>query len=167
MTVATVHTNPEALTMTITAELDATVDRAWQLWADPRQLERWWGPPTYPATVVDHNLVPGGRVTYFMAGPDGDKYHGWWHVLAADPPSHLELEDGFGNDDGTPNADMPTTAIVVTLTSRDDGGTLMAIETRFPSLEAMEQLRSMGMEEGMAAALGQIPEILAEHVATT
>ena len=47
--------------MTITAEFDATVERSWQLWADPRQLERWWGPPTYPATVVEHDLVPGGR----------------------------------------------------------------------------------------------------------
>ena len=59
MTVTSVRKDPEALTMTITAELDATVERAWQLWADPRQLERWWGPPTYPATVVDHDLGHG------------------------------------------------------------------------------------------------------------
>ena len=51
MTVTNVHKDPEALTMTITAEFDAPVERVWQLWADPRQLERWWGPPTYPATV--------------------------------------------------------------------------------------------------------------------
>ena len=57
MTVTSFRKDPEALTMTITAELDATVERAWQLWADPRQLERWWGPPTYPATVVDHDLA--------------------------------------------------------------------------------------------------------------
>ena len=63
MTVKSVQKDPKALTMTITAELDATVERSWQLWADPRQLERWWGPPTYPATVVDHDLNPGGRIT--------------------------------------------------------------------------------------------------------
>ena len=81
--------DPAALTMTITAELDVPVERAWQLWADPRQLERWWGPPTYPATVVDHDLVPGGRVTYFMTGPDGDLPHSQWEVLAVDPPKRL------------------------------------------------------------------------------
>ena len=69
MTVTSVHKDPEALTMTITAEFDATVERAWQLWADPRQLERWWGPPTYPATVVDHDLAPGGRVTLLHDRP--------------------------------------------------------------------------------------------------
>ena len=166
MTVISVHKDPEALTMHITAELDATVERSWQLWADPRQLERWWGPPTYPATVVDHDLVTGGRVTYFMTGPDGDKSHGWWQVLAVDPPHSLELKDGFADEDGTPNDAMPTTITVVTLTERDGGGTLMALETHFPSVQAMEQLVSIGMEEGVTAALGQIANILAEDART-
>jgi uncharacterized protein YndB with AHSA1/START domain len=162
MTVTNIHKDPESLTMTMTAELAAPVERAWELWADPRQLERWWGPPTHPATVVDHDLVPGGRVTYFMTGPEGDKFHGWWQVLAVEPPRQLEFEDGFADDSGTPNDAMPTTTTVVTMTERDGGGTLMALETRFPSVEAMEQLVTMGMEEGMAAAMGQIDQILTE-----
>jgi uncharacterized protein YndB with AHSA1/START domain len=159
-----VSKDPEALTMTVTTELDATVERAWQLWADPRQLERWWGPPTYPATVVDHDLTSGGRVSYFMTGPEGDKHHGWWQVVAVDPPKRLELLDGFADGDETPNETMPITSMVVTMTERESGGTVMAIESHYPSLQAMEQLASMGMEEGMTAALGQIPEILADNV---
>jgi uncharacterized protein YndB with AHSA1/START domain len=166
MTVTSVRKDPNALTMTITAELDATVERAWQLWADPRQLERWWGPPTYPATFVDHELAAGRRVTYFMTGPNGDEFHGWWQVVAVEPPNRLELRNGFANGDGTPNDAMPTVTMVVTLTERESSGTVMAIETRFPSVEAMEQLASMGMEDGMVAAMGQIPEILAEGLAT-
>jgi uncharacterized protein YndB with AHSA1/START domain len=123
-------------------------------------LERWWGPPGYPATVVDHDLAAGGRVSYYMTGPDGEKYHGWWEVLSADPPVRLELKDGFANEDGSPNDALPTTTTVVTLTPQGRG-TLMAIETRFTSLESMEQLVSMGMEEGMVAAMGQIAGILA------
>ena len=161
MTVTSVHKDPKALTMKITAELDATVERAWQLWADPRQLERWWGPPTYPATVVDHDLVPGGRVSYFMTSPDGDKFHGYWDVLAVEAPTRLELKDGFADDSGAPNDALPVTASVVTLTEREDGGTVMAIEAKFPSTEAMEQLLEMGMDEGMQAAMSQIPGILA------
>ena len=60
MTVTSVQKDPEALTMTITSEYTADVKRVWQLWENPRQLERWWGPPTYPATFVDHDLEPGG-----------------------------------------------------------------------------------------------------------
>ena len=166
MTVTSVRRDLEALTMTITAELDATVERTWQLWADPRQLERWWGPPTYPATVVDHEFATGGRVTYFMTGPDGEKLHGWWEVLAVEPPSRLELKDGFADSDGTPKDAMPTTTTVVTLSPRDGGGTLMTIDSRFPSPQAMEELLSMGMEQGVADALGQIPGLLAADVTT-
>jgi uncharacterized protein YndB with AHSA1/START domain len=161
VTVTSIRKDPESLTMTITTELDAPVERAWQLWADPRQLERWWGPPTYPATVVDHDLTPGGRVSYFMTGPEGDKPRGWWQVQVVEPPRRLELTDGFADDDGVPNDDMPTTSMVMTLTERDGGGSVMVIESRFPSLAAMEQLVSMGMEEGIASALAQIDEILA------
>lgn len=166
MTVTSVSKDPEALTMTITADLDATVERAWQLWADPRQLERWWGPPTYPATFIDHDLAPGGRATYFMTGPDGDKPHGWWEVLAVDAPHRLELKDGFADDTGAPNDAMPTMLMVVTLAGMAGGRTRMTIETRFPSSNAMDELLSMGMEEGMNAALGQIDGILGDSSAS-
>lgn len=161
MPVKDVRKDPENLTMTVTAEFDAPVERVWQVWEDPRQLEKWWGPPTYPATVVDHDLTPGGRVSYYMTGPDGDQHGGWWRILSVDAPRSLEVEDGFADDDGNPHPDMPTTSFVVTLTERPGGGTTMAIESRFPSLEAMEQLTAMGMEEGFTSALAQIDDLLA------
>jgi hypothetical protein len=71
MTVTDVRKDPAALTMTVASEWDAPIARVWQLWADPRKLERWWGPPTYPATVVEHDLRPGGKVSYFMTSPRG------------------------------------------------------------------------------------------------
>ena len=160
MITPTITKDPTTLTMTVTVELDVPVERAWQLWADPRQLEQWWGPPAYPATVVDHELVAGGRVSYFMTGPDGDKPHGLWEVIAVDPPARLEVRDVFADDSGEPNYDMPTTLMVVTLTARESGGTTMATESRFPSLEAMEQLVQMGMEEGITLAVGQIEGVL-------
>ena len=164
MTVTAVRKNPETLSMTITAEFDASPERIWQLWADPRQLERWWGPPTYPATVVDHHLTPGGTVTYFMTGPEGDQPRGWWRVVAVDPPHRLEFEDGFADDAGDPNPDMPTMTIRVTLSEGTDGGTRMVIETTFPSMEAMDQMISMGMEDGITSAVAQIDELLRADV---
>jgi uncharacterized protein YndB with AHSA1/START domain len=160
MTVKDVKKDPATLTMVITAEFDAPVESVWQLWADPRQLERWWGPPTYPATVVDHDLAPGGTVTYFMTGPEGDKHGGWWRILAVDAPHSLELQDGFADDTGAPNPEMPVTTLRVTL-SEKAGVTQMMMTSTFPSLEAMEQMADMGVEEGIRAALSQIDGILA------
>jgi uncharacterized protein YndB with AHSA1/START domain len=146
--------------MVVTAEFNAPLERVWQLWADPRQLERWWGPPTYPATVVDHDLVPGGTVNYFMTGPEGDKSHGYWRVLAVDAPHSLEVQDGFADDTGAPNPDLPTTTMRVAL-SEMDSVTQVVTTSTFPSREAMEQLVNMGMEDGLRAAMAQMDEILA------
>ncbi len=158
--ITNVEKDPAAARMTVTAEFDAPVERVWQIWADPRQLERWWGPPEWPATVTEHSLVEGGTVRYVMTGPDGTQAGGWWRVLSVDPPHGFEIEDGFSGDDGEPNLDMPTTHMRMALTAGDGGGTRMTVVSTFASVEAMEQLVAMGMEEGLRAAMGQIDDLL-------
>ncbi|MEX0629307.1 MAG: SRPBCC domain-containing protein [Chloroflexota bacterium] len=165
MTVTAVRKDTDALTMTLDAEFDAPADRVWQLWADPRQLERWWGPPTYPATVTLHDLRPGGRVEYHMTGPEGDQPRGYWEVLQTEPPYRLTFRDGFANDDGTPNTDLPTSEARVTIEDIGGGRTRMSIQSIFSSAEAMEQVLAMGSEEGLKQAVGQIDAILAEQAA--
>jgi uncharacterized protein YndB with AHSA1/START domain len=165
MTVTALRKSPETLTMTIDAEFEASAERVWQLWADPRQLERWWGPPTYPATFTRHDLAPGSRVEYHMTGPTGDQPRGYWDIIEADPPRSLVFHDGFANDDGTPNELLAGTEARVTITEIGDGRTRMSIESRFPSAEAMAQVLAMGMEEGLTQAVAQIDAILAEDMA--
>lgn len=160
MSVTSVHKSPETLAMSITATFDASVEEVWRVWSDPRKLERWWGPPTYPATVLDHELEPGGRVTYVMTGPEGDRHGGWWRVVAVEAPHRLEFENGFADETGEPNPEMPTTIARVSLAELEDGRTTMVIETTFPSIAAMEQLVAMGMEEGITLAIGQIDGLL-------
>jgi len=162
MPVTNVQKDPASLTMTLTAELDASAERVWQLWADPRQLERWWGPPTYPATFTRHQLTPGARVEYHMTGPEGDQPRGYWDIVEVDPPRRLVFRDGFANDDGSPNDDLPTGEAQVTMEAIGDGRTRMTVLSFFASAEAMEQILAMGAEEGMKQAMGQIDAILAE-----
>ncbi|MEV8182971.1 SRPBCC domain-containing protein [Specibacter sp. NPDC078692] len=161
MTVTSSIKSPEALTLAITAEFTAAVERVWQIWEDPRQLERWWGPPNYPATFEAYDFQPGGLASYFMTSPDGTKPRGWWKFTAITAPSLLELDDGFADDNGDPITDMGTAHMVVSLAELD-GRTLMTITTTFESTEQMEQMVAMGMEEGMRDAMGQIDAILTE-----
>jgi uncharacterized protein YndB with AHSA1/START domain len=160
----TVRKDPAKLTMTVDAEFEATPERVWQLWADRRQLERWWGPPMYPATFKELDLRPGGRALYFMTGPDGQVTpYGYWEIVAVDPPRRIELRDGFANPDGTPTSDFPEPGgMNVTIEPLGNGRTRMTIENVFPNANAMEQLLAMGQEEGMKQAVGQIDAILAE-----
>ena len=160
MTVTSVDKDFDNLTLTLIADFPAPVERVWQLWADPRQLERWWGPPTFPATMEVHELRVGGDVKYYMTGPDGEKYHGWWKVDAVDEPNSLEFTDGFADQDGNPADSMPTTKGHVRL-SEHEGGTRMEMLSRFESREDMDQLDKMGMSEGLKLAVGQIDALLA------
>ncbi len=164
MTVTDVTADHEALTLTLTSRFDAPVERVWQVWADPRQLERWWGPPTYPATVTEHDLTPGGRVVYLMTGPGGDQHGGWWRVHSVEAPHSLEFDDGFGDLEGEPAPGGPVTRTVVRLET-DGDATVMRLITSFPSAEAMAQLEHMQMVEGITASLGQIPALVEQRAA--
>jgi uncharacterized protein YndB with AHSA1/START domain len=160
MTVTDVKKDEQALTLVISAEFDAPMARVWQLFEDPRQLERWWGPPTYPATFTDHDFTPGGRMAYYMTGPDGDKPHGWWRVLALDPPHSLEFENGLADDAGEPIAEMLPMIMTINLAERSGGGTLLSIQTYFQTPEVMNRVMTMGMEEGMKGAMSQMDGLL-------
>jgi uncharacterized protein YndB with AHSA1/START domain len=152
--------DPEARSFTIVAEFDAPPSRVWQIWVDPRQLERWWGPPTWPATFETHDVAVGGESSYYMTGPDGEKARGWWRFVTLDEPKLLEFDDGFSDDAGAPNPQMPTVKIRVELESLGEG-TRMTIRSQFESAEQMKQLVDMGMVEGMTQAMGQIEGVLA------
>ena len=49
MPVVEIHKDPQTLTMTVTAQFAVPVGRVWAAYADPRLLERFWGPPEWPA----------------------------------------------------------------------------------------------------------------------
>jgi len=149
----------EALTLTFVAEFSAAPERVWQVWSDPRQLERWWGPPTWPATFDEHDFAVGGRSRYFMTGPEGDKVHGWWQITAIDAPRRLEFEDGFADTDGEPDKSMPVTRVVVTFEAISAGTRMTSVST-VADAEALEQLTAMGFEEGSRLAMEQIDAVL-------
>lgn len=159
MGIISVDTDYENLTIILIAEFDAPIEQVWDLWADPRKLERWWGPPTHPATFEKHDLTQGGETTYYMTGPDGAMW-GTWRVRAVDPPTSLEFLNAYADPDGTPVAGMPRFTVTVRLTERD-GGTRMAMHERFESHEDMERMVNMGTVDGLRQAVDQIDGLLA------
>ncbi len=161
MTLTNIDRDHEELTLTLTADFEAPIERVWELWADPRQLERWWGPPGYPATMERHELTPGGGVTYYMTSPEGERYWGVWKVTSVDPPRSLEFVDSFAEEGGNPVEGKPSTITRMELTE-SDGSTSMQLRSTFDSIEQMRELEEMGMVEGIQGAVGQMDALLAE-----
>lgn len=161
MPITSVSSDAGALTLTVVGDYPVPVERLWQAYADPRQLERFWGPAEWPATFTRHDVEVGGRSEYSMTGPDGTTSRGWWRFVAVEPGRRFEVEDGFANEDGTPNDSMPAMRMVFTFEPTATGSRMTSI-THFPSAEAMQQLADMGMEEGLRSALGQLDGVLGE-----
>lgn len=159
MTVITSSRNSEDLTMTVVAEFDAAPERLWNLWEDPRKLERWWGPQPYPATFTRHEFEAGGQSRYYMTGPEGSKHYGWWRIEALDAPRRIEFLNGLAGDDGEPAPGVEPAGGVITFEPTTTG-TRMIVVNKFTDAAQMEKMLGMGMQEGMTAAIGQMEALL-------
>ena len=160
MPVTDVQHDLDTLTLTITAEFAAPVQRIWQIYADARQLEAVWGPPSYPATFVDHDLTPGGRTNYFMTSPEGDKFAGYWRITEVDEPTRFSFEDGFADLDFNPNPELPVAKNVYTFAAHDAGTRAVYVST-FESAEGLQKVLDMGVVEGATSAINQIDDLVA------
>lgn len=161
MPITSVTSDAKSLTLTVVGDYPVPVERLWDAYVDPRQLEKFWGPELWPATFLRHDLAVGGQSHYVMTGPDGTQSRGWWRFLAVEPNRLIEVEDGFANADGTPNTKMPSMRMRFMFEKTDTGSRFTSV-TRFPSVESMEQLVKMGMVEGLKSAMGQLDAVLAD-----
>jgi uncharacterized protein YndB with AHSA1/START domain len=158
MPITAVTKDPEHLTLTVVADFAVPQQRLWEAWTDPRQLERFWGPPFAPATFTHHDFTVGGRAEYYLSGANGEKWSGSWKFTAIDPIDSFEASDG---EDNAEDENLPA-SMRFTFEATPEGSRLTSI-TWFASLEAMEETLP-GMEVGLRAALPQLDALLAEDL---
>jgi len=160
MPVTDVTTDPEALTMTLVADFPVPVERLWQAFTSPRELERFWGPPGWPATFTEFGMTPGGRARYHMTSPRGEKSYGAWEFLSIEEPSGFDVLDGFVDEDGEPQEGMPPAMrMTFAFESTPDGSRLRNV-TYFASADALDAMVAMGAVEGSTMAMNQLDRVL-------
>jgi len=164
MPITSVEKDLDALTITIVADFAAPVTRLWDAYVDPRQIERFWGPPSYPATFLRHDAAPGGRSVYKMTGPAGDEHYGCWEWTDVNSPASFDVIDWFADKKGEPNTDLPATRATFAFEATDTGSRLTTT-SRFDSLQQLQQLLEMQMLEGTKEAMAQIDDVLADLAA--
>jgi uncharacterized protein YndB with AHSA1/START domain len=147
MTVTRVDRDLAERTITVVAEFDADVDRVWRLWADPRWLERWWGPPGHPATVGTHELVPGGTVSFCFDGGEVPSVE--WRVREVEPPRRLVF------DFVDPRVPLVTVAVEIGERGGDAAGTVMHVKSTFATDADLEAMLAIGFDQGLATSIAQ------------
>ena len=160
MPLTSVTKDAAKLTLTVVGDYAVPQQRLWDAFTDPRQLERFWGPPAFPATFTRHDFKVGGRAEYFLTLPEGQTWNGSWKFTSVNPISSFEAHDG---DDNAEDHNMPA-GMKFTFDTTPTGSRI-TIVTQFSSVEAMEQTIP-GMEEGLRAAMPQLDAVLAERSAS-
>ncbi|QAY59816.1 ATPase [Microbacterium protaetiae] len=159
MPVTDISADADTLTMNIVADFDAPLDRVWKVFTDPRQLERFWGPPGWPATFTRFDFAPGGLAQYYMTSPQGEVSRGRWEFLSIDEPRSFEVLDGFADADGDLTGDIDPMRMVFAF-EETPTGTRLNGKTYFTSADSLEQAVQMGMVEGTRLAMGQLDAVL-------
>ncbi|MHA3685031.1 SRPBCC family protein [Leucobacter sp. HY1910] len=162
MPISQVDLDREALTLTVTADYPVDRRRLWDSYLDPRQIEKFWGPPEFPAVFYRHDGYAGGLSSYVMTSERGDASAGYWRWRLVDAPVAFEVEDGFAHEDGTPNSALPTVRMRFEFTETSTGARLVT-RSRFASVQALEELLDMGIEADMRSAMEQIDEIVTDE----
>ncbi|MBP5803703.1 SRPBCC family protein [Microbacterium maritypicum] len=159
MPVTDVTTDAENLTMTVVADFAAPIERVWSAYSDPRQLERFWGPPGWPATFTAWDHTVGGRAVYSMSGPRGEKSSGAWEFVSIDAPNSFEVIDSFVDEIGKPLDGFPAQRMSFVFEPTAEG-TRMVTTSHFDSVDALEQVVEMGQVEGLKMAMAQLDTVL-------
>src|ERR1044072_6841773 len=76
---------------------DAPVQVVWDVWTDPAQAAKWWGPRGFTLTTHSKDFRVGGIWHYTMHGPDGTDYPNKTVYLEIDKYSRM-VYDHVGYD---------------------------------------------------------------------
>jgi len=152
---AVLETPPGTGTLTIRRLLEAPRRLVFEAFADPTQVDRWFGPEGFRNTTHEHDLRPGGVWRHTMHGPDGTEYPNKSVFVEIDPPERIVWDQGWDHADSEA---MHRSSI--TLRARGDK-TEVELRLEFPTQEARDQaVRDVGAVDGGKQTLAR----LAAHV---
>jgi uncharacterized protein YndB with AHSA1/START domain len=110
-----VPTRSEDLTLELKRTLPAAPSVVFELFTNPTELARWWGPEGFSTPSMDYDPRVGESYRIEMRPPDGDAFHLTGEFRAVESPTRLAYT--FRWEPPDPN-DVET---VVELSFRDRG----------------------------------------------
>ncbi|WP_250464138.1 SRPBCC family protein [Microbulbifer litoralis] len=146
-------------TITIRREFAAKRELVWDCYTKSELLDRWFAPKPLKTKTKSMDFREGGHWHYAMVDPDGNEYWGIMDYITIQPIENYTALDGFCDDSGKLNPELPRARWDVTFTEAEDHAfveTLVAYNT----LEDLESVIKMGMEEGLTSTLERLDELL-------
>lgn len=146
--------------LTIERTFGASRERVWNALTDPALLEQWWAPRPWKTETVTMDFSVGGRWFYAMVGPEGERHFCRMDYVAIEPGRRYKAEDAFTDESGTPIESLPRQTFETTLHEDGPGRTRVVTVVDYASLEDLEKILEMGMQEGLTMAQDQLEALL-------
>lgn len=146
-------------TLTMRRAFDAGRELVWDCYTRQELLERWFAPKPMTTRTKSFDFREGGHWHYVMVEPNGTEYWGWTDYLAISPVEYYTANDAFSNEAGEINNELPGAQWKVSFLDKGDSTVVESVLT-FESVEGLEEVVKMGMEEGMVATWGALDELL-------
>ncbi|HQU99961.1 MAG: SRPBCC domain-containing protein [Bacteroidia bacterium] len=146
-------------TLVIKREFDAPRQMVWDCYTKQEYLDQWFAPKPFTTKTKSMDFSNGGHWHYAMIDPDGNHYWGYTTYNNIKPIDTYQTEDAFSNEAGEINTELPQAKWEVTF---KDFNALTIVETivYYNSLQDLETIINMGMQEGMKATLEKLDELL-------
>lgn len=147
-------------------DFDAPRELVFKAFSEAEHLKHWWGPRGWTLTVCNIDFRPGGIWHYCMKCIDenqGDFYgfDSWGKAAYKDivDTEKIVYVDYFSDAEGGITEGMPGSTITLAFTEHE-GKTRLVNRAKFPSVEALQTVLNMGMEQGITETWDR----LAEHL---
>jgi len=141
----------------------------WDCHTKRELLDRWFAPTPLTTKTKHMDFRPGGYWHYAMITPDGQAFWNRLDYQAINPIDSYAALDGFCDETGIVNPDMPRARWDVAFTDAKER-TLVTTVVLYNSANDVQKAIDMGLKEGLAATLERLDALLltmdemAEHV---
>lgn len=149
----------EKNTLTIKREFAANRQLVWDCYTNLELLNQWFAPKPLNTKTKSMDFSEGGHWHYAMIEPNGTEYWGYTEYHDINPIDYYHTVDAFCDSEGTINPDLPKAKWHVQFSDQGEHSKVTTVVS-YESLEDLETVINMGMEEGFTACLEQLTEIL-------
>lgn len=149
----------EKNTMTVKKEFAANRQLVWDCYTKSELLDQWFAPDPFTTRTKSMDFSEGGHWLYAMIDPEGKEYWARMDYLTIKPIERYTGLDGFCDDKGELNTDLPRSNWDVTFHDLGDHALVNTVVS-YQSLEDLEAILEMGMKEGLTATLERLDALL-------
>ena len=151
--------NKENNTLTVKRDFSANRQLVWDCYTKSEYLEKWFAPKPLTAKTKRMDFKEGGHWLYAMIEPNGTEHWGRTDFTEIKPIDYYKSLDGFCDEEGNLNPDMPRAKWHVTFTDLHENSNVETVVT-YNSLKDLETVIAMGMRDGLISTLERLDELL-------